>query len=246
MNQKLLLFLFIIVLSACGVNNNQQGKDNNVLPKMVEVQIKTIPADELKPNEEITIQAHVTQGAENVDDAHEVKFEVWKKGQEEHEMIEAKHQGEGVYSIKKTFQNDGVYHVISHVTARDMHNMPKKEIVVGDVSQETQVTNKPEEHHHPDRDLDILMQTKTPFKVNEDTTLAVRLQKENEPFIEAEVQFEIWMANEKERLFVKAEEDEDGRYNASTTFSKPGSFFVNVHITKGELHEHKTFNITVN
>lgn len=41
-----------------------------------------------------------------------------------------KHQGEGVFSITKTFQEVGDYTVIAHVTARDMHNMPKKEFIV--------------------------------------------------------------------------------------------------------------------
>ena len=82
-------------------------------------------------NEEVVNEALVTQGDEEVKDANEVKFEIWKSGQEEHKKIIGKHQGNGIYSITKTFQEEGDYSIIAHVTARDMHNMPKKDIIVG-------------------------------------------------------------------------------------------------------------------
>jgi predicted transcriptional regulator YdeE len=76
------------------------------------------------------IEAHVTQGDEKVEDAKKVEFELWKSDQESHEKVLGKHQGNGFYSISQTFQEDGEYTVIAHVTARDMHNMPKKEFSV--------------------------------------------------------------------------------------------------------------------
>ena len=76
------------------------------------------------------IEAVVTQGKENVEDANKVEFEIRKSGQETNEKIIGKHQGNGIYSINKTFQEAGDYSIIAHVTARDMHNMPKKEFTV--------------------------------------------------------------------------------------------------------------------
>ena len=51
---------------------------------------------------------------EKVTDADDVKFEIWKDGDEKHEMLDGKHKGKGVYAVEKTFETDGVYHIISH------------------------------------------------------------------------------------------------------------------------------------
>ena len=54
----------------------------------------------------------------------------------ESEMIKATHEKDGVYSIRKTFKEAGIYYVQTHVTARDMHVMPKKQFLVGNISKE--------------------------------------------------------------------------------------------------------------
>jgi hypothetical protein len=41
-------------------------------------------------------------------------------------------QGEGRYSTQIVFPNAGRYHVMYHVTARDMHAMDKAELIVED------------------------------------------------------------------------------------------------------------------
>ncbi|MDF0728383.1 FixH family protein [Cytobacillus sp. S13-E01] len=122
-----LFFSIFIVLIGCSGEVQNTGEVH-----FIEVEIQT--PEKIEPNEEIEISAFVTQGEEEVNDANEVKFEIWKNGQEDHEMVEGNHKGEGIYSITKTFDKDGIYSVVAHVTARDMHSMPKKEFVVGDPS----------------------------------------------------------------------------------------------------------------
>ncbi|WP_156509930.1 hypothetical protein [Rossellomorea aquimaris] len=57
--------------------------------------------------------------------------------------------GNGIYTIKKTFKEEGIYYVQTHVTARDMHVMPKKQFVVGEVSAEEMKADESEgEDHH--------------------------------------------------------------------------------------------------
>lgn len=80
--------------------------------------------------ESVRLLATVAQGDETVDDADEVKFEIWRDGDTKHEEIPAKPQGKGEYAITTTFQEAGTYHVISHVTARGMHTMPEREFTV--------------------------------------------------------------------------------------------------------------------
>ncbi|WP_055108833.1 FixH family protein [Paenibacillus ihumii] len=129
-----LMVLMIAVIAGCAYGGSQAGLPDQ-LPEMIEVQILSEP-EKLNSGEPVAIQAKVTQGNEAVTDAKSVMFEVWHSGDEHHEMLEGTHAGDGIYSIEKTFEQDGVYNVIAHVTARDMHNMPRKQFIVGTVSDE--------------------------------------------------------------------------------------------------------------
>ncbi|WP_153127049.1 FixH family protein [Peribacillus tepidiphilus] len=118
-----LALISLFVLGGCSQENE--------VPELIEVKFKTIP-ETIKVNEEVEVVATVTQGTERVEDADEVKFEIWKEGQteEQHKKIEAKHTKNGEYKITYVFKETGKYYVISHTTARGMHNMPKNEVIV--------------------------------------------------------------------------------------------------------------------
>lgn len=47
-----------------------------------------------------------------------------------HEMIEAKHRGDGQYAISYTFSKTGTYYVMYHVDARGFHAMTAHEVIV--------------------------------------------------------------------------------------------------------------------
>lgn len=51
-------------------------------------------------------------------------------------MLEGKHKGKGVYAVEKTFETDGVYHIIAHTNAREMHVMPEVKVAVGNAKVE--------------------------------------------------------------------------------------------------------------
>ena len=125
------MVIAFLLVSAC---NNKQHPANNELPEFVEVNL-TVTPENGKANEPIVFEAKVTQGDENVEDADEVKFEIWRAKDEEHEKITVEHSEDGIYRLEKTFQQEGTYYIISHVTARDMHNMPKEVFVVGTPSE---------------------------------------------------------------------------------------------------------------
>jgi uncharacterized lipoprotein NlpE involved in copper resistance len=129
--KKLLISLFLLIGVLTGCSNQSKAEDtgSNEVPKMVEVTIKTIP-QQLIINKSTKIEALVTQGNDKVSDASEVKFELWKSGQDKHEMFKAKNEGNGIYSISKTFQTSGKYFVTAHVTAREMHVMPNQQFTV--------------------------------------------------------------------------------------------------------------------
>jgi hypothetical protein len=261
MKNKRLLFLLTaaLVLSGCGNGNtNNQAENREELPTMIEVNLSVNPENP-DPNEEVTLQAVVTQGDERVDDANEVAFEVWKDGEEDHQKFEGSHQGEGVYSITKTFEEAGVYYVVSHVTARDMHNMPKKEFVVGHIDEtkdEEAAASHEENHveHHADDNhsennhdsgLSIHFASENTIQAAKETMLTVHLQKGDSPLSEANVRFEVWKDKEEKHRFIDAEEEKKGKYQASTSFSTAGKYYVKVHVEKGELHDHQENTIIV-
>jgi hypothetical protein len=123
-----ILTAITVLLGACS-SNDQKEEENSTL-QIVEVDIKTTP-EKLEKDRKVSIQAHVSQGNENVDDADDVQFEIWKSDNENHEMMDGIHQGDGVYSVDTTFMEDGIYYVIAHVNARNLHTMPRVELEVG-------------------------------------------------------------------------------------------------------------------
>ncbi len=131
--KKLLLLLFTIFLLGIAVSCSQQKKEAGSLPKMVDVDLSINPATG-EVNKPVSFEATVKQGNEKINDA-KVVFEVWRAKDQAHEKITIKNPKNGVYRLEKSFQQEGTYYIISHVTARDMHNMPKKEFVVGTPSE---------------------------------------------------------------------------------------------------------------
>lgn len=128
-----LLILALLVVSACGTKDNQNQADKE-LPEFVEVKL-TVTPEHGQANEPIIFEAKVTQGEENVEDADEVKFEIWRANDENHDKVKIEHAEDGIYRLEKSFAQEGTYYIISHVSARDMHNMPKKEFVIGTASE---------------------------------------------------------------------------------------------------------------
>ncbi|MFJ8244973.1 FixH family protein [Peribacillus asahii] len=125
MRKIIVLFLTVlIVLVGCGKEEEEQ------LPKMLHVELEVTP-ELAKVNETVIFQAKVTYGDEIVTDADEVSFEIWREDEEESETILVKHSQDGVYKLEKTFKEEGTYYVYAHVTARNLHTMPKREFVIG-------------------------------------------------------------------------------------------------------------------
>ncbi|MEH7437057.1 FixH family protein [Neobacillus drentensis] len=133
MKKLVFVFISVLVLSLMASCSNQH-ENHSEQPQMLDVDL-TVNPEKGEINEPITFSAKVTQGKEKVNDADEVLFEIWRSKDEKHEKVEIKNPKNGIYSLEKAFQQEGTYYIISHVTARDMHNMPKKEFIVGKPSE---------------------------------------------------------------------------------------------------------------
>ena len=138
--KKLFVFLVTVLCLSIVISCSNKKEQANNLPQMVEVDLSVKPAPG-KINEPITFEAKVTQGKDKVNDG-EVIFEIWRAKDDKHEKVEIKHSENGIYRLEKSFPQEGTYYIISHVTARDMHNMPQKEFTVGTPSEPEDANSK--------------------------------------------------------------------------------------------------------
>lgn len=123
----------VTVLAGCTNEASSQHDMHQEDPSLEPVQVEVLTDETLQPGEEVELAARVTQEGEAVEDADEVKFEVWESGlREDGTMLEAELTEDGVYQAKHTFDKEGVYYMFAHTTARGMHVMPKTKFVVGD------------------------------------------------------------------------------------------------------------------
>lgn len=255
MKKKLLILLCTLFLLAACTTKQGGDTDNDdslfheetaLLP--VEVDILSTGEDFL-PGEEGIIEVKVTQGGEGVADADEVLIEIWKKGhQEESINYEAENKGDGLYQLAHTFPEDGIYYVIAHVTARNMHVMPREEFIIGEVelSEHEEEHADHEHHHHTDGEgLSIHLMKPDILKVGEQAQWIVHLAEEDgQPLTEALVRFDYWQDGQAHTL-IEAIETVAGEYTAQFAFPKAGEFRVLVHIEKDELHEHHETRVHV-
>lgn len=123
---SMLFVMMLAFLTACSENK----KSEEVIPEFLDVQL-TVNPEQGKVNEPITFEAKVTYGDKEVTNPDSIEFEIWLANDENHEKVIPEHVGNGVFRLEKSFAIEGTYYIYSHVTAENMHNMPKKEFVIG-------------------------------------------------------------------------------------------------------------------
>lgn len=127
--KKMGVMLLISVAIIAGCSNEHQGHDNMDMnmgmstSDLIKVELH-VPRD-IQVNQQVTFTAHVSQDDKDVVDADKVEFEWWIEGGEHHKA-EVKHSADGDYVLEQTFEEPGTYTIISHVTVKSMHSMPKK------------------------------------------------------------------------------------------------------------------------
>ncbi|WP_246944126.1 FixH family protein [Bacillus pinisoli] len=245
----LVIFTGVLVLfiSACNnsTNNGTNVNQETEVPKIINVEIE-IEKNQLEVGETVKVDAIVTQGNEAVEDASDVSFEVFEKDiDSDHEMIVGEHTDNGIYTIQKTFEKEGTYIIVAHVTARDQHAMPRTELKVGNPVANDHETEHSHEHDgHTEGNLTI------DFKHDElisgkPILLDAQPVLEGNPVVDSMVKFEIWGEHESRHEFIQAEEVRDGVYQSTFQFEEEGTYFVVVHLQNEELHEHIEHELTV-
>lgn len=128
---SLFAVIMLLLLTACGTEQVAPCEDPTAL---IEVDFSWTPENP-QESEKVILKAHVTQNGldvSNAEDMQDIQFEIWEHNNPDyHHMVEAKHEGDGVYTLDWTFDKEGVYYAYYHVTACYMHRMEKEMLVVG-------------------------------------------------------------------------------------------------------------------
>lgn len=250
----ILAVLGMSLLVACGnggSSNETEQASSNEEEELEALEVDFEVPETAEVGETVQLKATVTYGNEKVEDADQLDFEHWEKGNEnDSTMIEATNNEDGSYTAEVTFDNDGVYEMYAHTTAHDMHTMPKKSITVGEgESGEEENSSDSEGHDHgTDHAEGFGMDFAKPdsIKAGEETDLTVHLQMDDSPLEQAEVTFEIWKDGAEKHQYVDAEETKAGEYNAVHTFNESSSYNMITHVENDKgLHEHEEVQLEV-
>jgi len=227
----------LVMLAGCQESEMPEDKEvNSAVPVSMDASI--VIKGKVEPGKEVILETAVKQGSHLVNEADEVLFEVRKSGQDKREMLEAKNTGSCMYQVMHTFEEQGKYIVVSHVTAKGLHVMPEKEVVVpGHESEGASV--------HPSTDVSIGFQS-NPVKAGNSSNFEATVELNGKPLTNADVNFEVWKEGSEESHFTKAEEDGNGTYLNKVSFEEAGTYKVQVHVEKDEVHEHQLQTIHVN
>lgn len=236
----ILLTLLLITLAACG----DQKDTNNNLDGLPTFEVEFEVPETLEVGDTLFLEAIVTYNDELVKDADEVVFEVWEKGkQDDSEHIDSDNNGDGTYTAEVIFDEDGIYEMYAHTTARGLHTMPKREVIVGEGGDY-------DDHGHDGfhtEGFDMHFMEPEDAAMDQDVDLITHIMIDEEAYENLDVRYEIWNNDMSENHdWVDAEENVSGEYLATHTFTEPGTYSIQVHVQDDEdLHEHATYEFEV-
>lgn len=231
------LVLLVFIVTACGDDSDDE---------LHVLEVDFIVPESVDVNETMELKAVVTYGDDYVTDADEVVFEVWEKNDRDNgEMIDAHNHEDGTYTAEVTFEHDGIFEMYAHTTARDMHTMPKKEVIVGEGGE---YDDADEENVFHTEGFELHFVELDDPTIDESYNLVTHIQMNEEPLENVDVSYEIWnddMGDDRE--WVDAEETVAGEYEATFTFTDATTYHIQIHVQdEDELHEHAQYDININ
>lgn len=247
--------LIALLATGCAQNDEDTNATTDEEVPLVPISVELTVPEKGEAGETIQLSAAVTQGDEKVTDANDVEYEIWEEGKKEESwMVKSEQKTDGVYEAEAKFDHNGLYHVQVHVTARDMHTMPMKEIAIGGGTAKAEAATVTEGHHegsndgpHATEGFSMHFMDPENVKVNEPAMMMVHLQQKENPLEKARVRLEI-VVNDKrdEAQWIDLAEDKAGQYTGEVTFETAGTANITVHVEGDEgLHEHETHEIKI-
>ncbi len=247
MKQKLLMFVVGLVLATMAACSNDKPQEVVVDETPQPIIVDLTVTEKVEVGGTVNMAAVVTHGDEKVADADEVLFEFWEEGEKDESVkIESVNEKDGSYTAETTFDHDGLFHVQVHVTARGLHTMPVKEVIVGSGAQSVE-EHENEEHGEPVEGFAMHFVEPENVKTGNKVGLVVHLQISGEPLENARVRYEIWNeANPDKHDWITATEPVAGEYAYTYAFEEAGTYSVQIHVEDDkDLHEHEVYTVVV-
>lgn len=133
MGKKIGLFIMIFVFVLLGACQSKDNTASETEDELHTLDVAFEVPETADVDEEVELKATVTYGDEKVADADDVEFEYWQVGHEDDStLLDVKNNGDGSYTQTVSFDENGEYEMYAHVTAKELHTMPKKAITVGE------------------------------------------------------------------------------------------------------------------
>jgi YtkA-like len=238
----LVSILIIMFLAACGNSegNAKKGEDTKAgEEELKELKVDFAVPETAEPGETVELKATVTYGDEKVTDANEVVFEVWKKDKKDDSTkIDGKNNQDGTYTAEMMFEEAGMYEMYAHTTARDLHTMPKKAIMVGE--------GEAVEGHDNTEGFALHFMEPENVVVGKETELMVHLQMDEKPLKKASVQYEVNKEGQEDKETIKATEGTAGEYTGTYVFSESGTYQLKIQVKADDgIKEQKEYEIVV-
>jgi len=223
-----------LVLAACGQTEEKHDHAKQEINTNEPVKVNLSIPEKAKVGQKVKLTAKVTQDGKAINDADEVMFEIIKDGDEGKSVKKmVKEANDGVYELPYTFDKDGSYQVISHVTARSQHTMPDKMIMVGNA--------KHSDHVHHEGAVHVM-----PIKAakGEPADLMIHVKDEaGKPKEKLTTRLEVMMPDGKTK-WVDLKETKAGQYEGHETFDQAGKYTLTAHAENKEgfhVHSDTTF-----
>ncbi|WP_235791700.1 FixH family protein [Virgibacillus salidurans] len=248
----LTLIVAFTFLSACGDDGStEESGEGNSEDELHALEVEFEVPETADVDETIEMKANVTYGKDDVADADEVVFEYWETGNEDNStMLEAENNGDGSYTAETAFEEDGVYEMYAHVTARTQHTMPKKSVTVGEGANADQEAENEDTEDGQAQEEGFAMDFSEIDEANvqDQTELMVQLNMDGENFEGANVRYEIWNYDVSDQHeWIDAEESASGEYTAIHDFPETGTYNIQIHVENDDgLHEHEEHEVVVN
>ncbi|CAB3390761.1 conserved exported protein of unknown function [Kyrpidia spormannii] len=99
------------------------------MDQQFDIAFSTDPPGPVKVNQPVKLIEKVSKKGTPISGAY-IKLEIWKDGESKHELVDVVEGPSGTYTVEKTFDKPGLYHVTLHTTALGFHEMPTKDIEV--------------------------------------------------------------------------------------------------------------------
>lgn len=129
----LTLLLAALLLSACTASPDAANRYEKEIPLIAEVNIP----EALSINQPETIEIILTQDGQRVPNADFVHYELWSHdGSLRDPMTDAVEVGDGVYTVTKTFDKEGLYFIKLHSGNNGSIIIPQKPFAVGKLSED--------------------------------------------------------------------------------------------------------------